>query len=136
MAKCSQCDKPAVVAYGDIPLCVEHHLKMQQATYLQISMVAAHLNFLQDEMSAGTGFLVPPSYMNIPPPPFIGDSLTLNNISVADSTIGAINTGTIQNLDISIDTMKSQGQNDLAIVIKELTEAVIEDTELNEIMKK
>ncbi|MBA7696850.1 hypothetical protein ES703_105502 [subsurface metagenome] len=136
MAKCSQCDKTAVVVYDDIPLCVEHHLKMQQATYLQMSMVAANINFLQDEISTGTGGIVPPSYVNIPPPPFIGDNLTLNNINVAGSTIGAINTGTIKNLDISIDTIRNQGQDDLATVIKELTEVVIKSNELNEVVKR
>ncbi len=94
--KCSQCDRPAIVRYGDLGLCVEYHLKMQQATYLQVSMLAADLNFLQAKMSVGTGGLIPPTRVGIPPPPFIGDNFTLNNINVSGSTIGAINTGTIQ----------------------------------------
>lgn len=55
--KCSQCNRPAIVRYGALGLCVEHHLKMQQATYLQVSMLAANLNFLQTKISAGTGGL-------------------------------------------------------------------------------
>lgn len=135
MAKCSQCDKIAVDAYDGVPLCVDHYLKMQQAVYLRAHIIAANMNFLQGKISAGTGGLIPPVYMNIPPPPFIGDTLTLNNINVSNSTIGAVNTGTIRNLDISIDEMKTQGKDDLAEVVKELTEAIVESNELNEAMK-
>lgn len=135
MLKCSQCDKPAIVKYGDLDLCVEHYLKMQQAAYLQLSMLAANLNVVRSEIEAGTGGLVALPRMEIPPPPFIGDSLTLHNINVSGSTIGAINTGTIQNLDGSITLMQSRGEGDLAAAIKELTEAIIRSNEVNESAK-
>lgn len=134
--KCSQCDRPAIVRYGDLGLCVEHHLKMQQATYLQVSMLAAHLNFTRSQIEAGTGGLLPLSRMEIPPPPFIGDNLTLNNINVSGSTIGAINTGTIRNLDASITTMQSRGEHELGAAIAELTEAIIHSNEVNEAAKR
>jgi hypothetical protein len=136
MAKCSQCDKPAVVEYDGIPLCVEHHLKMQQATYLQMSMLAANLNFLQAKISAGTGGIIPPTRMEIPPPPFIGDNFTLNNINVSESTIGTINTGTVKNLDASITLMQSRGEGDLAAAVKELTQALVDSKETEESVRK
>jgi len=120
--------------YGDLGLCVEHHLKMQQATYLQVSMNAANLNFIRGQIEASTG--VPLSQMEVPPPPFIGDNLTLNNINVSNSTIGAINTGTIQNLDTSITIMKNRGEDDLGKAIAELTEALINSNEVNDAMKR
>lgn len=135
MTKCSQCDKPAVVYYGDSGLCVEHHLMMQQAAYLQQSMLAAQVNQIRAEIEAGTGMLVRLPRIEIPKPPFIGDSLTLNNISVAGSTIGAINTGTIQSLDVSITLMRNRGESELAAGVKELTEAILKSNEVQESAK-
>jgi len=140
MPKCSQCDKPAIVNYDDVNLCVEHHLMMQQATYLRVSMLAANLNFLQEKISTGTGGIIPPSRIELPKPPFfVGDNFTLNNISVTGSTIGMINTGTlqnIQNLDNSITLARGRGEEEIAAVVKELTQAILESKRVTESAKK
>ena len=136
MERCSQCDKPAVVRWGDIPLCVDHYFKMQHAIYLQATIVAANLDYLEQKISAGTGGLIPPAHIGIPPPPSIGDTYTLNNINISDSTIGAINTGTLQNLDVGITVLQGNGQNDLAAAVTELTEALIKSNEASESLKK
>ena len=133
MPICTQCGKPAVSDI--IPYCVEHYLMLEQASYLQQTLLAANINFLQDKISLGTGGLIPPTHIEIPPPPFIGGNLTLNNISVSGSTIGAINTGTIKNLDASITVMKGLGESDLATAVKQLIEAVIKSTEINDSLK-
>lgn len=133
--KCSQCERPAIVKYCDLGLCVQHYLMMKQAEYLEFSMLTAGLNFLRSQISVGTGGLTPHTPIEIPRPPFIGDSFTLNNINVAESTIGAINTGTIGNIDVGITMMQNQGQGDLAIAIKGLTEAILKSNELNESTK-
>ena len=72
---------------------------IQEAAYLQFSMLAAHKNNLAAEIEAGIGYIMPVPRITIPPPPIRGNKLTLNNINVNNSTIGAINTGTIANLD-------------------------------------
>jgi len=135
MTKCSQCDKVAVVSFGGLPLCVDHHLKMQQANYLQSSLLAANFNLLADQLDKGTGYLVRHSRIEIPRPPFIGDNLTLHNINVSGVTIGSINTGIIHNLDASITVMQSQDKPELADAIKELTEAIIKTNEIDETAK-
>jgi hypothetical protein len=132
---CSQCGKPAVVNFGGHGLCVDHYLKLQQANYLQSSMLAANLNFIADQLDKGTGYLIRHSRVELPRVPFIGDTLTLNNINVSDSNIGAINTGTIQNLDASITVAKTQGQPDLAEAINKLAQAIIDNIEINDAMK-
>jgi len=73
--------------------------------------------------------------MEIPPNPFVSGNIALNNINVNQSTIGALNTGTISNLDVAITLMKGQGENDLAEAVRELTDAVIESNEINDSTK-
>lgn len=131
MAKCSQCDKPAVL--GD--LCVDHYYKLQQAIYLQSSMVAAMQNLLAAQLDAGTGYLVHHSRIIIPPPPSIGDNVTFNNINIDRSTVGAINTGILSNLDVSMDLAKSKGEDELAAAIKELTQAIYDSKEVDDSFK-
>jgi hypothetical protein len=109
---------------------------LQQAAYLQQTMLAAFQNLLAAELDAGAGYLIRHPRIEIPkPPPFIGGSLTLNNISVSGSTIGAINTGTIQTIDASITVLRSGGESDLAAAVKRLTEAIIASNEINDSLK-
>lgn len=131
MAKCSQCDKPAVL--GD--LCVDHYYKLQQAIYLQSSMAAAMQNLLAAQLDAGTGYLVHHPRIIIPPPPSIGDNVTFNNINIDRSTVGAINTGILSNLDVSMDLVKSKGEDELAAAIKELTQAIYDSKEVDDSFK-
>ena len=136
MADCAQCGKPAIVSYADgVKYCVEHHLMMQQAFYLTNSMLSASLNEIRGNIELGVGLpgLLP--RVEIPPPPFAGQTLTLNNINVTGSTVGAINTGTIQQLDTTITLMRGGGESDLAESVKELTEAIIRTDQLGESTK-
>jgi hypothetical protein len=71
----------------------------------------------------------------IPPPPSDGDELTFNNINVDRSTIGAINTGFVSNLDTSITVMQDLGQQELALNIKELTQAILDSKDINASIK-
>ncbi|MBA7479862.1 hypothetical protein ES707_15303 [subsurface metagenome] len=136
MAKCSQCDKVAVVSYGEVNLCAEHYQMVQQADYQRFRMAAAMFNVMAAQFDAGTGWLVPHPRIEIPPAtPSIVGNLTFNNISVDRSTVGAINLERVRNLDISIDIMQSRGDTDLAAGIKELTQAIIDSKEVTESVK-
>lgn len=135
-AICSQCGKPAVVLYGGIPLCVGHHLKMQQAEYLLFSMRAAAYNVAAGDIDQSIGGILGPTpRMELPRPPFVGETLTLNNINVSKSTVGSINTGTIQHLDSAISIMQGRGNEKVGEAIKELTEAVVNSAELGNTTK-
>ena len=129
-SECTQCGKPAVVNHGGHPLCVDHHLRMQQAGYLAGSMITAQLNRISEDISHAMGGLVPPIKMEIPRPPFVGDTFTLNNINVSNSTIGAINTGTVQNLDASITLLESVEKRALASAVKDFAQELIDNPEL------
>ncbi len=132
---CTQCGRPAIINFGGHNLCVDHYLKIQQANYLYSTQLAAMHNLLADQLDAGAGYLIRSSRIELPRPPFVGDTLTLNNINVSGSNIGTINTGTIRNLDASITVMENQGNPNLAQAIKMLTEAVLNSNEIIETAK-
>lgn len=136
MANCTQCGKPAVMSFESNPLCVDHFLKINQAFYLQYSSMAAQLNASREEIAQGTGRLIEPIRIEIPRPPFIGDTLNLNNINVSNSTIGSINTGTIVQMDSAIGIIESRGNRDLAEIATEFAEAIISADDLDENAKR
>ncbi len=131
MAKCSQCDKPAIVG----SLCVDHYHKWVETNYMLFTMMASQYNLLDREFSRGTGGIVPPNPIAIPSPLSTRDNLTFKNINVDRSTIGAINTGVISSLDASITLMQSSGKNKLADAIKELTQAIYDSKEVDDELK-
>ena len=134
---CSQCGTPAVVSYQGNNLCVDHHLKVQQAAYLQTSMLTSHLNMIRQDIDLATGGILGPRQpITLSPPPYVGDKFTLNHINVSGSTIGNIATGTVQQLDASITIMHGQGNEDLANAVAELTQAILDSSEINESTKK
>ena len=142
-AKCHQCGKPAIRKCGNTPLCVDCYRKMTQANFMeqqirhnQLSWAASNLNFLSQEMSAGTGGLIPPKFMAIPPPPSAGINYTYTNIQVSDSAIGVINPGTLYAIDTSIDVIQNRGDTELATAIKELTQEVVNSREIQDDIKK
>lgn len=142
-AKCHQCGKPAIRRYGNTPLCVDCYSKMAQANFMeqqirhnQLSWVASNLNFLEQQLSAGTGGLIPPKFMAIPQPPSAGINYTYTNIQVSDSAIGVINPGTLYTIDTSIDVMQNRGDTELATAIKDLTQEVVNSKEIQDDVKQ
>jgi len=128
--KCSQCDRQAVagVTEGQIPLCVDHHFTFTKTSYLQAVMVASHLNYTEQQLYVSTGGLLPLTQYNLPQPTFLGEAPVFNSIRIDKSAIGVLNTGTISNLkdvEFTVELMNSQGQEEVAHSIAELTEAVI-----------
>lgn len=128
---CTQCDTPAIVQYGDQPLCVRHHLMVQQASWIQFAQSAAMLNEIKGQIAQGTGYIIPPNYMQIPPPPSLGDNLTFNNIKVTDSSVGLINTGTIrriEHLDASVTKFAATGKDELAESLRNFTQLLVDSS--------
>ena len=126
---CSQCETPALSGVG---LCVDHYLKYEQALYLQASMLASQMNYIQQEIYAGHGGILPLKQVDLPPPPFEGDKLTLNHIEITGSTVGVVNLGQAQNIDSVITQMHGEGNQELADALAEFTQAVINSDELTQ----
>ena len=142
--KCYQCDKPAIIEYDNkVPLCVDCYQKIAQAAFMEqqaqhnkLSWIASNLNFIDQEFSAGTGGLIPPNRMAIPQPPSAGSSYTFSHIQVSDSNVGVINPGTLFTLNTSIEVMQNRGDSELAKAVKELTQGVLDDKQINDDLKK
>ncbi len=144
VVKCCQCDKPAITIYADkIPLCADCYHKVaqanfmeQQATHNKLSWLASNVNLIQQQLSARHGGLIPLNYIEIPQPPSAGSSYTFSQIQVSDSNVGVINPGTLFTLNTSIEVMQNRGDSELAEAVKELTQAVLDDKQITDDLKK
>lgn len=132
MPLCSQCgNKPAIVLFGNNPLCIDCYSKLNQIIQMQYNRDLQEINYLTDIAEATTGMYgVLPKY-DIPQPITNQGALTFNNISVDRSVIGAINTAKVKQIDITMSKIKNSGDEELTKAIKEFTEAVISETKLS-----
>lgn len=141
MTECNQCGKPAVKNYNGHPLCVACwsqvqgiDIKQRDQLIREAVMHMQEIQALENQMYTSVGLNPPPpkydfSHLRVPQPNIY------NNINVENSVVGAINTGEVQNIDIAMGDISAQGQKEIANSIKELTEAILETTELNEVQK-
>jgi ribosomal protein L37AE/L43A len=144
VVKCSQCNKPAIFKYADkIPLCVDCYHKIAQADFMEQqtmhnkqSWLASQLNYTEQQLYVGYGGLLPLKQMTIPQPPSVGSSYTFSQIQVSDSNVGVINPGTLFTLNTSIEVMQNRGDSELAKAVKELTQAVLDDKQITNDLKK
>jgi hypothetical protein len=95
----------------------------------------AMMNYLMDEMDwiSGLGGYSSSPRIELPPPsPIVANQgpVTLHNISVHGSVVGAINSGEVQRIDVAIDHIKLGGDTALAEGLTRFTEAVLADTEV------
>lgn len=130
MPSCSQCGRPAIVGYkGGLNLCVDCNLKFQQAQELIQTRLEREHNRILDEADLVSGI---PTYGGRYPErrPPVTMSGTFNSIHIERSNVGVINSGTIQSVQVSLDGIQQGGNAALAAALKEITEAVINSTEL------
>jgi hypothetical protein len=138
MNLCSQCKKSeALVPYGEHLLCLNCYERLMKIETDKYNMLAAEENRLMDEMDAVTGvYGVTPRIKLLNTMPLVDNrKITYNNIKVDNSVIGAINTGEIKQLDVSIDYLKNKGHEELAQQIQELTETILNWQEKDDILK-
>lgn len=88
-------------------------------------------NFLMAQLGEVTGF---PQPVPFPETPIVNDfgNKVYHNIRVSNSTIGAINTGSIQSLDIAISTLQEQGAVKVADALRSLSQAIVDSSELSD----
>lgn len=128
---CSQCGKPAVTQVQNSPLCVDCLLKLEQAMNLQQARLASMMNFLLGEAEDAVGMRGLFQRYHVPQPTIQTGPSTFNNIRVDRSVVGAINTGSIQKLDIAMSHVRAGGELEFAEALKKLTQAVVDAGELN-----
>ena len=114
----------------DVPLCLDCYFKFSQIQQQQLENNERMVNFASDEMSAVVG--LPPIGPRFPPrpSPVIVAGTKLNNISVNNSVVGTLNTGSIGSVDQSISALVQCGEPNLAEAIKSLSEAILQSGDL------
>ena len=65
-----------------------------------------------------------------PPRPLNNTAVTMNNIKVEGSTIGVLNTGTIQTVDSAVTVLQKAGRQDAASALTTVTEAIIKSDQI------
>lgn len=112
-----------------IPLCLDCNLKHVQMYTLQKEMLERQINYYSDLMDYQIG--LPPSGPRFPEKKTVNvDGVTLHNIKVDNSTVGVINSGNIETVDVAISSIDSEGNQEVAQALNELTTAVIKSTEI------
>lgn len=122
---------------GGHNLCVDCNAKVMAAERDRQAMLATAsdhnarmINFLMGQMEATTGLhgLYPRIQVPDPAPVVQTGPVNLHNINIDNSVVGALNTGTVQQLDVSISDIRTAGGQDLAEAIKDFTEAALAPT--------
>ncbi len=133
--KCHQCDRPAIYQVGnddEIPLCLDCYSKLSHIWDMQFLKNAVMMNRALDDMDMVTGLSVSGARMPVQAlARAMMRSSTLNNITVTQSQIGVLNTGSIHRIDAAITLSKGSDAEELGSLIRGLTEAVIQSNELD-----
>lgn len=134
--KCYNCDKNAMFAVGppgetQTPLCLDCYIRYQAVEQQRLDTYERQINFLTSQMEATVGLpSILPRYPERPRVIQTG-AVTLNNISIANSQVGVLNTGTIENVDATVSVLNRGGAQTLANALTELVQAIIGNTELD-----
>ena len=135
--KCSQCTNKAMWQIEGNILCLDCYSKFIDVSHRQLGILASLANQAVDDMESIVG--LPPGSLggrlNVPSPRATINTgpNTYNNIQVDNSIVGAINTGSIKKLDIMMSAMMQGGNNqELADVFKNLTQAILDATDLEQ----
>jgi hypothetical protein len=140
--KCHQCTTPAFVTVAhfgqDVPLCLDCYSKLNIIQNAEFLRSAAMMNQALDDMD----MMVPiaPSSGRIPVKDLAKamqkPSHVYNNIRVSNSQIGVLNTGDLAKIDAVITMSNGSDVEALGQNLKDLTQAVIDSTELTGDLKK
>jgi len=105
---------------------------MQRASQIIDTALKQKMNFLLDYADAVTGMTgVMPRY-KIPNPVVHQGPVNVHNVRIDRSVVGAVNTGTVDNLEVSLNDIRIDSDNaELKGMLKEFTEAVLRETNLS-----
>lgn len=124
-------------AIGDqkVPLCLNCYAVFQQMNERNMQMLREEINYSMDSINSMFGISVGPRYPTKRPVLVSGGTVNNNHIAISNSQIGVLNTGSIQNLNQTIDTLYSASHKELADNIKNFSEAVLNAMELQKEQK-
>lgn len=111
-------------------LCLDCYFKFSQIQQRELENHERMINYLGDQIWASVGLLPRGPRFPPRPQPVVIEGAKLNNISVSNSVVGTINTGSIGTVDQSISALVQIGEPNLAEAIKALSEAILQSGDL------
>lgn len=127
MSECSQCGKPAMyIIEGGHPLCLDCYYKFETIHQQKLNNMLNYKNYLIEQMEATAGLpgMFPKHHIPQPAP-------TINkNFNISNSTVGAVNTGYIESLNVNIHQIAERGQEELSKQLLIFTENLLQDNNL------
>ncbi len=133
-AACAQCGGQAIMAMAGQPLCLSCADRFNQILQRQNDGLVDQYNYLLDMTEATVGvYGVMPRMRRSQPIIQRGPTMTtFNNINVRDSVVGAINTGEVKRLDVTMDRLRNCGGQsaELAAAISGFTQAILDNNDL------
>lgn len=131
--KCHNCSKPAMFgtgSKGEFPVCLDCYIKVHQVLDRQLEHLERFHNQIADQAEMATGFLgIVPRYPPRPSRVVLEGDVTLNNITISQSNIGVLNTGTVGTIDGAIGVLNGTDR-EAAQAVKAATEAIANATDL------
>lgn len=118
-----------------IPLCLNCNALLQQTISQQGEALKEEMNFLQDSIDSMFGFSAGARYPVKRPVIISGGTVNNSHISINNSQIGLLNTGNINNLNQTIDSLYLASQKELADNIKNFSETILKEDVLSDIQK-
>jgi hypothetical protein len=106
MGQCDGCGQSIKAGHpqgNGVVYCVDCHYKASQVRLQTMNHSAAMMNYLGGQIDEIFG-LPPRQRINVPQPTYISGDVN-NSINIADSVVGAVNTGTIENLNTSLNNV-------------------------------
>lgn len=130
--KCHQCNNEAMFEVGPqkIPLCLQCNALMQQTIERNVQMLREEMNHTMDHVNSMFGISGGARYPTKRPVLVSGGTVNNNHIEINNSQIGILNTGNIENLNQTIDSLYSASQGELADNVKKFSEAVLNEVNL------
>jgi hypothetical protein len=108
---------------------VSCHATLVQSTATHNKQLERMMNFFMHQVGQITGFQQPTPYPETPTIQEFGARM-FHNINVSTSTVGVINTGNIESVDLAITALRNSGSQDVAEAIRILSQALVDSTDV------
>lgn len=117
---------------GDHPLCVDCNLKFEQAFQIRDNALKEQYNMLLDQAEAVTGLYGVMPRLPTKTPIIHEGPMNFHSIKIDRSVVGAVNTGTVEKMEVALNNIHAQNQNpELEQHLKDFTEAVLQEAKLS-----
>ncbi len=122
---CGNCGKPALWLLDNFPVCIDCKYKFDQTQWMQFAQNAAMINYLEREMSDSVGLRSSGNSIVIPRAPIPPINYNNQSVTVSGGTVGAINFGSVQEIQVSLQSLNETGDASLVEAMREFAEVLL-----------